>query len=828
MQRLLVLFFSLTLFCTLSGNASAEIIDDISLKTDANGEVDATVKFIVPIHYLRHFPQQKSPFAAIYFTILDSVPPDQWQNYESHRSPPSDAILGFLVTTRDLNTGPRIEIQFVRPVEYKVYIGKDGRSLLIHIKPDKQQQKSEGKPAAALPIGAVPTPAPIAAIATTAVATGGITTSVPASTSAPTTAIPTQPVTTPAQPPATSPPPQSMPSTTPAPVVAKTGVAQIGGKDGLPAFPVIEQVPQGAVTTQPADKLSLPELIKKTNNQAAVWMAKGRDAVSAGEMFVAIEAFNEVLKLPPNNYSQSAQVWIGIAREKTGQPAKAIIEYQTYLKLYPDGYLATWVNDRLAKLKAVQPALFATAAVPAPVPVRPQSTEFQTTEYGSLSMYYYHGASHTDTIATVGNVATPTSLTRTDQSSIISNVSMTARSYNNQFDNRLVFQDFYAANFLPGQTNKNRLNAAYLDVKNRIDDYSIRIGRQSAMGGGVLGRFDGIAAGYGFIPNWRANVVSGKLSDATNGPRPIFFGASLDVGVNSPLGGSLYAVNQTVSGIVDRRAVGGNMRYFSQQGMLMTMLDYDVQFKELNMVTVQGTLNADSGTNYNFLLDRRKTPSLSVRSAVNGTAASLDTLLQNGWTKDDLILLAKQRTAISNMAQFGVTNRLDENWQMGTDIVVSNTTGMRESGTQFTDPATGIVTTGLDGFVPGAPASGNTWTLSERLTGNNIISRNGISMCSLSYTKSHLMTGKSLLFNNREYIQEQWTLDGTLRLFWQTDNFGGKQNTISPVFKLGYRLKTSLTVETEFGLDRTKATPSSLQSSKSTRNYFSFGFRWDY
>lgn len=240
----MVLLFSLTLFCTLSGNASAEIIDDISLKTDANGEVDATIRFIVPIHYLRHFPQQKSPFAAIYFTILNSVPPDQWQNYESHRSPPSDSILGFLVTTRDLNTGPRIEIQFVRPVEYKVYIGKDGRSLLIHIKPDKpQQQKSEGKPEAILPIGAAPTTAPIA-IATTAVAKealapkpGGITISVPATTSAPVTAIPTQPVTAPAQPPATSPLPQSMPSTAPAPGIAKTGLAQIGGKTGcLPSL----------------------------------------------------------------------------------------------------------------------------------------------------------------------------------------------------------------------------------------------------------------------------------------------------------------------------------------------------------------------------------------------------------------------------------------------------------------------------------------------------------------------------------------------------------------------------------------------------------------
>ncbi len=818
-RKTIVALLTLMLMGFLPGLASAEIIDDISLKTDANGEVDATIRFIVPIHYQRHFPQQKSIFLSIYFTILNDVPPDQWQNYESHRSPPSDSISGFLVTTRDLSTGPRVEIQFVRPAEHKVYIGKDGRSLLIHIKPDKpQQQDGEGKPATGLPMGTAPTTAPIAMAATTVAAEAlALPSPSGAATSAATTAISIQPASiTPTQ-------PQSMPGKAP----SRTGVAQVGGKDGLPAFPEIEQVPLEAVSTQPSESLSLSELVKKTNNQAAVSMTKGRDAVSAGQMFVAIEAFNEVLNLPPNKYSQAAQVWIGIAREKTGQPAKAIAEYQTYLKLYPNGSLAPWVNGRLAKLKTIQPALF--AAAPSPLQNKPQSTEFQTTEYGSLSMYYYHGASQTDTIATVGNVTTPTSLTRTDQSSIISNMNVTARSYNNEFDNRLVFQDFFAANLLPGQKNRNRLNAAYFDVKNRVNDYSIRVGRQSAMGGGVLGRFTGITAGYGFTPNWRANVVGGQLSEETNGPKPIFFGASLDFGVTSAVGGSLYAINQIVSGIVDRRAVGGNMRYFSQQGMLMTMLDYDVQFKELNMFTIQGTLNGESGTDYNLLLDRRKMPSLSIsRSTVNGTAASIDTLLQNGWTKDDLILLAKQRTAVSNLAQFGVTERLGENWQVGIDLAISNTSGMQQSGTQFTDATTGMVTTGLDGFVPGAPASGNTWTFSERWIGNNIISRNGMSMASLSYTKNQLTTGKSLLFNDREYIQEHWTLDGTLRLLWQTDNFGGKQSTTSPVFKLGYRLKNSLTLETEFGRDWTKATPSSLQSSKSSRSYFSAGFRWDF
>lgn len=791
------IFFALVLLSVVSSQASAEIIDDISLKTDANGEVDAVIKFTVPIQNMRYFPPRESQYLVIYFNILDNVSRDQWQDYESHRSPPSDVVLGFTVTTRDLNTGPKIEVQFNSHVEFSLKSGKDSRSLFIHIKPDKPQLKKESKPegqsggvvvppAVQLPITATPQAAlPRASAADPAL--GAVSKS------------------------AVVQPPTSL----------KPEAATLGGKDGLPAFPAIEQPARETGKVPPTESLSLADVIKKSNSDAAVLMAKGRDALLVGEMFAAIEAFNNVLKLPANKYSPDAQLWIGISRERSGQIAKAKLEYESYLKLYPNGTAATWAKERLAKLNAILPPPSPT--VPQSAPVAAQSKNFQTTEYGSLSMYYYHGASHTDTIATVGAVQTPSSLTVTDQSSLISNVSVTARSYNDVFDNRLVFQDFFAANLLPGQTSKNRLNAAYLELKNRINNYSARIGRQSALGGGVLGRFDGVSAGYGFLPGWRANVVAGQLSDFVVGAKPLFHGASLDFGVKSSVGGSLYAISQTVEGITDRKAVGGNLRYFDPKKTAIAMVDYDTQFKALNMVTIQGTLNGESGTDYNFLVDRRRTPSLSLRSAVNGTTASIDILLQNGWTIDDLLSLAKLRTAISNMAQVGVTNHINEKWQAGTDLVVSNTSGMSASGTLNPD-----FTTGLEGFVPATAATGNAWTLSERLIGNDVLSVRDVSMVSLSYTKSPLMTGETLLLNSHSFIRELWTLDTTLRFYWQTDNIGGKQNIISPMLKLGYRLKTNLTLETEGGMEVTKATPSALQSSKTTRKYFSCGFRWDF
>jgi hypothetical protein len=621
--------------------------------------------------------------------------------------------------------------------------------------------------------------------------------------------------------------------------------ARFDGGKGLPDFPAIE-VPAPA-SAPAAVPLTLEGRIKQANDQAAVLMTQGREALLSGQMFAAIEAFNGVLKLPPNKYSADAQIWIGIARERSGQISRAKVEYELYLKLYKDGKDVRWVQERLVRLQRSHPEQ--PVAKPAVPVVAPVHTAFQTTTYGSLSVYYYHGASQTDTVATIAGVQTPTTLSLTDQSSLIGNASLTVRSNNDRFDNRFVLQDFYSASFLPGQQNRNRLNSAYYDVKNRVDDYSARIGRQSALGGGVLGRFDGVTAGYGFMPNWRASLITGRMSDSTLEAKPSFYSGGVDFGLNDPLGGSLYVIDQSVEGVSDRQATGGYLRYFQPGMTALATLDYDVQFRQLNIVTVQGTLNHESGVDYNFLLDQRRTPSLSIRNAVSGAVytqgipnidpgtglpipdsftyvsapSTLVDLLQNGFTLDDLVELAKKRTALANLVVFGVTGRVQERWQLGADIVLSNTSGMPESGTEL---GNGI--TGREGYLPATAASGNSWSLNGRLSGSDVITPRDTSMVSMSYTTSPSAKGVALQLFNRAYLREQWTLDSNLRLYRQTDNSGGKVYTVAPQVKAGYLLRNDFTLEAEVGIDWTDATPAAAPSSKTTRQYFSFGCRWDF
>ena len=769
----------LLLVCgAMTNQASAEIIDDISIKTKSNGDVDAIIRFTVPIQHIRFFPKKKSEFMVIHFNILDNVPLSMWQNYDSRRSPPSDLISGFWISTRDLETGPKIEVRFDREVEYTLSAGSSGRSLLLHIKSD--QVKVIQAPKAALPIAVPPVVAP----------------------------------------PVVLPVPKKSTREKSA-KAASTSSNMLGGKDGLPTFPKILQVDIDNVGKAPKDDLNVKQHIIQANSQAAIEMAKGRDAMLVGEIFTAIEAFNNVLNLAQNRYSQDAQMWVGIAREKSGQRTRAIAEYNSYIELYPNGESAKWVTNRLSLIDRSKQKQPVSPVVPDTSLAK--ASDFKTTSFGSLSMYYYHGASQTDTVTTVGGIQMPSSLSTTDQSALLVNVSAAMRSYNDVFDNRIAFQDFYALDYLPDGENRNRLNAAYLEVRNRHHDYSARVGRQSAYGGGVLGRFDGISAGYGFLTNWRFNANAGRLSDSTLDAQPMFTGYSLDFGTMDALGGSIYSITQSVDGNVDRKAVGGTVRYFDQDMTTMAMWDYDRQFMLLNMFTLQGTINSESGIVYSYLLDKRRSPSLGIGSAVSGTTATVESLLQNGWTQDDLIALAKKRTATSHMAQVGMTGTIDEQWQWGADFVISNTSSMPSSGTLNPDG-----TTGIEGFVPASASSGNTSTLTGRMIGSDLLIARDLAIFSLSYNKSPTITGKTMLLNHHASLMDLWTLDTTMRMYWQNDVSGGMETVISPTIRVGYKVKNNLTVEVEGGVERTNSIPSALQSSTISRRYFSMGFRTDF
>lgn len=571
--------------------------------------------------------------------------------------------------------------------------------------------------------------------------------------------------------------------------------APVAGNQPLPLLP----------TVQPpvADKTgaTTPE----NNQQAYTFMLAGRDALSAKNYPAATEDFNKLLMLPPNQYTQDGQEWVGVARERDGQPAKAKVEYELYLKVYTAGPGVQRVKQRLAGLAAPTETGKMEGAV--------KKIEPRSFVQGGISSRYYYGQSSLDTIYQFNNTTQTSNYTFTDQSSLVSTADAVGRYVSEDYDNRLVFRDVLTNNFLPNQPNRNRLNAAYVEVKNRTSDYSARLGRQSSSGGGVLGRFDGLLAGYGSPQDFRINGVVGQLVDFTQYTQPVFYGVSVDVGA-----ASVYLIDQTLEGVQDRRAVGGEYRYFENGSTAYAMLDYDIYFNVLNAITMTGTLGVDStGTAFNFMADYRKSPTISTRNALNGAATTSIADLQAAMTDAQLKQLAIDRTGSTSFSQLGVTQKLSSNWQVGTDLRLTQTAGLPASGT-----------TALQGILSATPDTGLEKTITAQLIGSNLYSSADITSFGASYiTSSYLQNAQSVFVYNRTTWDRELYFDTSWNFYRQSDNYGGSMARNMPMVRASYMVQQALSLDAELGLELTTST-GTFQSSTNTRMFGSLGFRWDF
>lgn len=712
-KRVFLALFALT--SLFLGKVIAQPLEDITFQSGTD-RIIATITLSDPVHYLRHFPAQKGTTLEIFFDKLPLQSSGEvWLDNEVRKSPPSNLIPSFTVTTNLRNVQPKLVITFSRPAEYSVSFANDGRSFALSIKIDRV-------------------------------------------------------------------PPETL--------------------AGLPYLP--EAKPWVPPKNPPSSTAA--ETAPDINQQAAALMLLGRNALAASDNFAAIDAFNKLLLLPPNNYTQDGQEWVGVARERAGQLDKAKVEYELYLKLYASGDDNARVRTRLDRLGSKAAPVTGTPAE------RAQKKKIrQTLSYGSLSMHYYHGASKVDSVVPFNNTLNQSSFSAVDQSALLTSVDMTGRFISEEYDNRIVFRDTAYSNYLPGQSSKNRLNSAYFEIKNRMSDYTARIGRQSSSGAGVMGRFDGASAGFGVSSSMRVNAVAGQLSDFTLGSKPVFYGASLDMGAVT-----LYAINQTVDGVLDRRAVGTEIRYFEPTKTAFALLDYDTSYTTLNTAMVQGTISPSPERTYTLLLDHRRAPYMNTRNALNGAATtSIEELLQ-AMTESDLRALALARTGAANLAQLGVTQQISQKWQLGGDVRVSNYEGLPASGT-----------TALTGQLPATPGTGNEWAISPQLIGSNLFSSRDVTVFSLSYLSSPLYRGQSFYVYSRAMLTDKWSLDAALQYYRQNYDSGLAMNRTMPMLRTAYQLKQTLSFDLEAGLERSH-TEMAEQTSDVQRQFYSLGLRWDF
>ncbi len=584
------------------------------------------------------------------------------------------------------------------------------------------------------------------------------------------------------------------------------------------------------VTESPAAPV-MPQT--EVESKASGFMDEARQAIAEKDMAKAINRLNRILGLPRSNQTEPAQALIGEARELNGEFLKAKAEYDLYLKLFPTGPSASRVKERLATLPH---DTVARASSRKPLPKEAGPAEW--TYFGSLSSYYYTGKSQIETLTPPppGELTfNKDTLSMVDQKSLISSINLNARRRDAFSDTRIVYRDTRNENYLRPDRGYSRVYSAYIDHNDRKDGYYFRVGRQNPNGMGVLERFDGFQGGYNINPAWRVNGVYGDAIEFGSPFKKSFHGASIDLMPQTGLPGiSVYGIEQTLDGFLNRRAVGTELRYFDGHTTAYGMVDYDVLYKGVNIALLQGNYLNDRGTNYFVVLDHRRAPSFGLTNALPGSPGLT---LQEMITAQDLETVRQQATnltAISDMFSVGVTTPLTERWQVGVDYRLSQISA--------TEPVNAVIPLAVIGTCLGTidtlnntcvfstaaqQGGGKNHVLTFQAIGNNLFFANAVGVGNISLISAPTYTGQASSLSYVLPYTDQWRFDLNLRYYTQKDNLGGTQNRISPSFKASWQWQNSLYLEGEIGRETSKSF-SEDRSDRTDREYMYMGLRWDF
>ena len=568
-------------------------------------------------------------------------------------------------------------------------------------------------------------------------------------------------------------------------------------------------------------------------------VAEGKKALAAKDYTHAVGFFTKAVTEGNANAKQEGQELLGLARERAGQLAHAKAEYETYLKLYPKGAGAVRVRQRLSGVEAAEQDAAEVQFLEhnksrlggAEVPGRnrevpgsgtanlinnvankgdnkvtseleqpesnlgtkvskgepaPDPNAWTWERNGSVSQYYYRDDNFSSSDILRGSMGTHETL----QNEVISSGDFYLRGENQIFDTSIRGATFNESGFgKQRDVQETNVSTIYAEAKHKPSGLFTRLGRQSRSTGGVFGRFDGANVGWEVNKDLKLQTVIGSPVFSRNA-KPfaddrLFYGASIDYTFpNQEWAGALYAIEQDVSSVLDRRALGAELRYSGKEMFVYSAMDYDVFYEELNSAYVSGTWNFKEGASIYGTLDYRHSPFLLTSNALMGQSVQELSSLVDLLGEDEVYGLALDRTAYSQSAIVGISYQLSEQWQATIDATIANYSGTPASG-------------GVDEI----PDPGLEVYLSGQLTGTGIFTENDSVALGLRYSEndtSRLYLGDlSVRYPLTEYLRINPRLRLSLRDGRTSDI---QQLLVMPSFGLRYRLDKHWNFEVEAGM----------------------------
>lgn len=554
---------------------------------------------------------------------------------------------------------------------------------------------------------------------------------------------------------------------------------------------------------------------KKEARFLAASMDESRAAIKKKRYAEAIKKLRRVLAAPENENSREAQELLGSAYQRSGDPVSARLQYEDYLARYPADDDSRRVRQRLMSVKT---------ALGEPPPRRRESHRETREEgsnwtvAGSFSQFYLRN----DNYRSLRDPSLPPEANpdpddhRVHQNSLLSSLDLSATWSNATAKNKFRFSGTEEHDFSGEESEIVGVASLYLETSLRDYDLDLRLGRQTESGNGVLGRFDGAEVVWRATDLVRLGLVGGSpvwsRYDEAFIDEKYFYGANVGFTPVAGLDVSFYGIEQRVSSLIDRRAIGSDLRYLSPSLSLFATIDYDIHFNEVNLGVINASWTLPEKTVIYGSFDHRKSPFLTSWSALQGNRflTLYDMLRYN--TEDEIYQYAVDRSATYNSASVGVSHPLSDHWQASIDANWTN-----------------VSDTVASGDVPVQKGTGDEFYYSAQLIGTNLTTEGDMLIGAIRFADRQYADLYVVDIQTRYPLTEELRISPRLRTSYLTGNDGIDltEYSVQPSLLVDYAMTKDWHFETEVGVNWSERHIASAVEDN-TEVFITAGYRYDF
>jgi hypothetical protein len=386
-----------------------------------------------------------------------------------------------------------------------------------------------------------------------------------------------------------------------------------------------------------------------------------------------------------------------------------------------------------------------------------------------------------------------------------------------------VFNASHSRDFLAGTTGRedddrdeSDIRRMYVDLDDHVYNIVGKVGRQSSRNGGVFGTFDGIVAGYRISPRWVVSAMAGEPIIRTFSDIDIykksFYGVKVDLtSEDKKLSNNVFFVQQDVDGILDRQAIGGDVRYAKKGLSIFGLIDYDLYFSDVSLFNFRLGWSYSKSNKLNLSYNHRKL--LMTSNALQSMSVTTIDGLLDFFTEKEIHKIAKDRTSANDTLTIGNSYQINKDQQFNADVTILATSSLKEG-----------VNTDLVTVIPAQPATDKQFIYSLQWISSNTFIKRDLYVVGLRQSKFSRYTDNSVFVNARVPINKQWRSGFRLNLSKRESTSFGARSTISPLIKLNYRMSKSWSFDSELGFDfvKNEDTPNEVRTRGRIAYHYTF------